>query len=212
MSTLLNVVGLDHCSGPALFAAVRNHKYTIQTKGICKIFFSAITVKGQAILFIVNYALKCVFKMTVKLRDKKKPKQENNKNRNRILVIHFERYRFCCPSKCTLLLDGVYTLVKTGIWPVILAEMWCDMVSGCIYFSRFIYKQSKKNKKQRKEKSPGSATITSRSASQTPRGRGNRQNQTSANRTNVRKALRLALSSPSDVIAMLRGLKNTRTK
>ena len=32
---------------------------------------------------------------------------------------------------------------------------------------------------------------------------------TSTNRTNVRKALRLALSSPSEVIAMLKGLKNT---
>ena len=29
---------------------------------------------------------------------------------------------------------------------------------------------------------------------------------------NVRKALRLALSSPSEVIVMLKGLKNTRTK
>ena len=62
------------------------------------------------------------------------------------------------------------------------------------------------------EKSPGSATITNRSPSQTPRGRGNRQIQTSTNRTNVRKALRLALSSPGEVIAMLKGLKNTRTK
>ena len=66
------------------------------------------------------------------------------------------------------------------------------------------------NKKVRK--SPGSATITNRSPSQTPRGRGNRQNQTGANQTNVRKALRIALSSPSEVIAMLKGLKNTRTK
>ena len=32
------------------------------------------------------------------------------------------------------------------------------------------------------------------------------------NRTNVRKALRLALSSPSEVIAKLKGLKNIRTK
>ena len=40
------------------------------------------------------------------------------------------------------------------------------------------------------EKSPGSATITNRSPSQTPRGRGNRQIQTSTNRTNVWKALR----------------------
>ena len=30
--------------------------------------------------------------------------------------------------------------------------------------------------------------------------------------TNVRKALRLALSSPSEVIALLKGLKNTITK
>ena len=32
------------------------------------------------------------------------------------------------------------------------------------------------------------------------------------NRTNVRKALRLALSSPNKVIAIQKGLKNTRTK
>ena len=32
----------------------------------------------------------------------------------------------------------------------------------------------------------------------------------STNRTNARKALRLALSSSSEVIAMLKGLKNTR--
>ena len=38
------------------------------------------------------------------------------------------------------------------------------------------------------------------------------ENQTSANRTNVRKALRSALSSPSEVIAMLKGLKNIRTQ
>ena len=37
-------------------------------------------------------------------------------------------------------------------------------------------------------KSPGS--VTNRGPSQTPRGRGNGQNQTSANRTNVRKVLR----------------------
>ena len=66
--------------------------------------------------------------------------------------------------------------------------------------------------KQGYEKSPGNATITNRSPSQTQRGRGNKQNQTSANLTNVRKAPRLALSSPSEVIAMLKGLTNTRTK
>ena len=50
------------------------------------------------------------------------------------------------------------------------------------------------------------------SPSQTPRGRGNRQNQTSANRTNVRKALRLAPSSPSEVIAMTEKHKNKLTQ
>ena len=52
--------------------------------------------------------------------------------------------------------------------------------------------------------------MTNRSPSQTPRGRGNKQNQTSANRTNARKALRLALSSSSEVITMLKGPKPTR--
>ena len=67
-------------------------------------------------------------------------------------------------------------------------------------------------KKGKRKVSPGSATVTNRSPSQSPRGRGNRQIQTSTNQTNVRKTLRLALSSPNEVIAMLKGLKNTRTK
>ena len=66
--------------------------------------------------------------------------------------------------------------------------------------------------KQRYEKSAGSATITNRSPSQTLRGRWNRQIQTSTNHTSVRKALRLALSSPSEVIAMLKGLKKKKKK
>ena len=49
----------------------------MQTKGLCKTTFSAITTKKQTILFIVNYALKIVFKMTVKLRGLTKPDQEN---------------------------------------------------------------------------------------------------------------------------------------
>ena len=53
---------------------------------------------------------------------------------------------------------------------------------------------------------PGNATITSRSPSQTPRG----QNQTSPNRTNVRKALRIALSSPTEVVAMLKKDRKTQ--
>ena len=74
--------------------------------------------------------------------------------------------------------------------------------------------QTYENKGKRKVK--GNATITSRSPSQTSRGRGRRQNQTSANRTKEQKALRLALSLPSKVIAILKGLKkqeqnNTRS-
>ena len=68
-------------------------------------------------------------------------------------------------------------------------------------------RKKKSLKKKVRGQSSGSATITNRSPSQTPRGRGNRQIQTSTNRTNVRKALRLALSSPSEVIAILKGLK-----
>ena len=68
------------------------------------------------------------------------------------------------------------------------------------------------NKKQGKRKVQGVTTITNRSPFQTPRGKRNRQIQTSTNRINVRKALRLALSFPSEVIAILKGLKNTRTK
>ena len=52
----------------------------------------------------------------------------------------------------------------------------------------------------------------SSSPSQTPRGRENKQNQTSLNRTNVRKTLGLVLSSSSEVIPMLKGLQNTTTK
>ena len=62
------------------------------------------------------------------------------------------------------------------------------------------------NMEKKVKERPGSATITDRSPFKTPRGSGNRQIQTSTNSTNIRKALRLALSSPSEVIAMLKGL------
>ena len=70
--------------------------------------------------------------------------------------------------------------------------------NGTIFTQSFPYRMNRLNKKKVRE-SPWSATITNRSPSQTPRGRENRQIQTSTNRTNVRKALRLALSSPSEV-------------
>ena len=70
---------------------------------------------------------------------------------------------------------------------VVASKWYINLVSY-----RNVYKDKKKKKKKRWRK--GSATITSRSPSQTQRRRGNRQSQTSANRTNVRKALRLALS------------------
>ena len=54
--------------------------------------------------------------------------------------------------------------------------------------------------------------MTNRSTSQTPRARGNRQTQTSTDRTNALKAPRLALYSPSETTATPEGLKNTRTK
>ena len=95
----------------------------------------------------------------------------------------------------------------------LLKSFRCDIQDGPpkMAILKFHQTLSTLNGKKRLKKSPGSATITNRSPSQTPRGRGNRQIQTSTNRTNVRKALRLALSSPSEVIAILKGLKNTRT-
>ena len=66
--------------------------------------------------------------------------------------------------------------------------------------------------KKGKRKVQGVPQSRTRSPSQTPRGRGNRQIQISTNQTNIRKALRLTLSSPSEVIAILKGLKNTKTK
>ena len=45
-----------------------NHEYAIQSKRICTMTFSVITVKGRPIWVIVHYALKSVFKITVKLR------------------------------------------------------------------------------------------------------------------------------------------------
>ena len=50
---------------------------------------------------------------------------------------------------------------------------------------------------------------TSRSPSKTPRGRGNRQNQQAQIEQTYKKII--SLSSPSEVIAMLKGLKNTST-
>ena len=82
------------------------------------------------------------------------------------------------------------------------------------------------DRKERKEKSSGSGTFTKkkkkkkkkkkskRKAAALPRHQEEtgRQNQTSAHRTNVRKILKLAHSSPTEVISMQKGLKNTRTK
>ena len=50
------------------WAAVWDHEYAIQSKRICTTTFSVITVKWHAILVIVHYALKSVFKITVKLQ------------------------------------------------------------------------------------------------------------------------------------------------
>ena len=63
-------------------------------------------------------------------------------------------------------------------------------IQGCNNYPNYYSKEKEILKKKRLEKSPGSATITNRSPFQTPRGRGNRQIQTSTKRTNVRKALK----------------------
>ena len=81
-------------------------------------------------------------------------------------------------------------------------SIWNREIDNILFANNIAGAKEKKEPKElvyrldqkRYEKSPGSATITNLSPSQTPRGRGNRQNQTSANRTNVRKAPRQALS------------------
>ena len=55
--------------------------------------------------------------------------------------------------------------------------------NGCFQYLRYSIGHEKVREKSRE------ATITNRSPSQTPRGRGNRQIQTSTNRTNVRKTI-----------------------
>ena len=83
----------------------------------------------------------------------------------------------------------------------------CFWKKGSFHWNTPNYHYTRKGKRKVQ-----SATITNRSPSQTLRGRGNRQIQKSTNRTNVRKALRLVLSSPSEVIAMLKGLKKHKNK
>ena len=68
-------------------------------------------------------------------------------------------------------------------------------------------KRDLNGRKKNKKKSPGSATIRSRIQSLTPRERGKTQKPTSAIQTNAPKARRPAVSSPSEIIAMLKGQK-----
>ena len=112
---------------------------------------------------------------------------------------------------------GALAAPSTVCWPeTTTLTWWPRMPTRLSPFSKGICQPAQRISRhpaaKKGEKSPGSATITNRSPSQTPRGRGNRQIQTSTNRTNVRKALRLALSSPSEVIAILKGLKKHKNK
>ena len=103
------------------------------------------------------------------------------------------------------------TLFFLYVYLCFLYWAWNIVSSWSIRILRVKYDRKGFNQK-RKENSPGSATITNRSPFQTPRGRGNRQIQTSTNRSNIPKALRLAPSFPSEVIAMLKGLKKHKNK
>ena len=143
---------------------------------------------------------------------------ENGKQDRLCTLLHWHWHLSLKPWIHHLYIDEAQNVWKhrkinfTMIVPVSLCinmDMVLKCKLGATYFSKLkqIIFPSKKVRN-----SPGSVTIASRSPSQTPIGRGNRQNQTSGNRTNVRKALRLALSSPSEVIPMHKGLKNTRTK
>ena len=107
-----------------------------------------------------------------------------------------------------LRLFGLVLSVSSSSWCLGRAAV-CDYGTPWTFLLPFFYSADRSKAvdpvlKKGKEKSPESATITNPSPSQISRGRGNRQIQTSTNRTNARKALRLALSSPSEVIAILR--------
>ena len=122
-------------------------------------------------------------------------------------------YHRCC--RYTLDFNIIHCCVKTPSFGLKIISCFITKIyrglRKLIYAALKLISCSLKNifprGKKKKKKSPGSATITKRSPFQTPSGRGNRQIQTSTNRTNVRKALRLTLSSPSEVIAMLKRLK-----
>ena len=64
--------------------------------------------------------------------------------------------------------------------------------------------------KHTKVKRPESATITNSGQSLTPRRTGKRYKPTRGKQTNTRKAHSPALSSPSEVIAMLKGPKTKK--
>ena len=75
-----------------------------------------------------------------------------------------------------------------------------------------LFVPKKKKKKKKYDKSPGrSARITNRSPLQTPRGKRTKTKQAHIAQ-NVRKALRLAVSSPSEIIWMLKGRKKHKNK
>ena len=75
---------------------------------------------------------------------------------------------------------------------------------------KFFYSCTSSDTQKGKKKSPGSATVTSCRQSLTPRGE--KETQRNLRKTNERKAHRLARSFPMEVMAMLKGVKNTRTK
>ena len=84
------------------------------------------------------------------------------------------------------------------------AYLWVEVIKGILALLFFFPKRNCHNHKKGKRK-PQPFPDTKRKSP-------NKQNQTSANQTNVRKAISLVLSFPGEVIAMLKGLKNTRTK
>ena len=87
---------------------------------------------------------------------------------------------------------------------VVASKWYINLVSY-----RNVYKDKKKKKKRWRK---GSATITSRSPSQTKEEEETDKAKQAQIEQTYGKALRLALSFPSEEIAMLKGLKNTKAK
>ena len=117
----------------------------------------------------------------------------------------------CVCSICT------YTVRSSSVLDILLISNKDHLIlSGVGDKTISVLRDSKKKKKKKKKKNGREKSRECHNHKPQPFPDTKRErkptNLNKHKRTNVRKALRLALISPSEVIAILKGLKNTRTK